>query len=168
MTSNKIDYFNDLLSQISEPIYLTDKTDEINEEIKYNHWQLTFPIWIASQMTATDFLEFIQKVKDGYKKQLSDSKIEIDLIFYMWFDEMAGQLRFNFINSNHDKLPFGCKLKYTQEPEEIINQFLNSKYLDGIPLNELETIVTQEETEGVEKGLKKDFVLSVYQEKITK
>ena len=55
---------------------------------------------IISQTTTTDFLEFIQKVKDNYKNQLDKSTLDIDLIFYMWFDEMAGQLRFNFINSS--------------------------------------------------------------------
>ena len=34
MTANKTDFFNDLSSHLSEPMYLTDKTDEINEEIK--------------------------------------------------------------------------------------------------------------------------------------
>jgi hypothetical protein len=141
MTANKTDFFNDLSSHISDPIYLTDKTDEINEEINYNFWILSAPTDIISQITITDFLEFIQKVKDNYKYQLDKSQLNIDLIFYLWFDEMAGQLCFNFINSNHDKLPFGCRLIMTDRPEEIVDQYLKSNYQEGIPWNELETIV---------------------------
>jgi len=165
------DFFNDLSNQISEPLYLTDKTDEVNEEINHNHWSLSAPTDIISQTTITDFLEFIQKVKDNYKNQLDKSLLDIDLIFYLWFDEMAGQLRFNFINSNHNKLPFGCKLKHTDRPEEIVDQYLKSKYHEGIPWNELETIETPEEiaeADRREKELHENFVLTVYQEKINK
>ncbi len=171
MTPNKTDFFNDLSNQISEPLYLTDKTDEINEEINNNHWILSVPADIIFQATTTDFLEFIQKVKDYYKNQLENSQLDIDLIFYMWFDEMAGQLRFNFINSNHDNLPFDCKLKHIDRPEEIIDQYLKSKYHEGIPWNELETIETPElvaESDRREKELHDNFVLTVYQEKIKK
>lgn len=171
MTTNKTDFFSDLSNQISEPLYLTDKTSEVNEEINYNHWILSASADIISQTTTIDFLEFIQKVKDNYKNQLDKSQLDIDLIFYLWFDEMAGQLHFNFINSNHDKLPFGCKLKYTDRPEEIVDQYLKSKYHEGIPWNELETIETQEqiaEAYRLEKELHDNFILTVYLEKIKK
>ena len=171
MTVNKTDFFNNLLSHISEPIYLTDKTSEINAEINSNNWILSAPMDIISQTTTTDFLEFIQKVKDNYKNQLDKSTLDIDLIFYMWYDEMAGQLRFNFINSNHSKLPFGCKLTHLDRPEEIVDKYLKSHYNDGIPMNELETNETQEQIEEAErhkKELRDNFVLIVYQEKIKK
>lgn len=151
-------------------MYLTDKTDEV-EEINSNHFILSVPADIISQATTIDFLELIQKVKDNSKIQLNKSQLDIDLIFYLWFDEMAGQLRFNFINSNHDKLPFGCKLKYTDRPEEIIDQYLKSKYHEGIPWNELETIDIPEkitEADELEKQLYDNLVLTVYQEKIKK
>lgn len=171
MTPNKTDFFNDLSNQISEPLYLTDKTDEVDEEINSNHFILSVPADIISQAITIDFLELIQKVKDNSKIQLNKSQLDIDLIFYLWFDEMAGQLRFNFINSNHDKLPFGCKLKYTDRPEEIIDQYLKSKYHEGIPWNELETIDIPEkitEADELEKQLYDNLVLTVYQEKIKK
>ncbi len=172
MSANKTNFFNDLLSQISEPLYLTDKTDELHEEIKFNHWVLTAPSDIVAQTKTTDFLEFIQKVKDNYKSQLDQSQLDIDLIFYLWFDEMAVQLRFNFINSNHGKLPFSCKLKYTDSPEEIVDQYLKSKYQDQvIPWDELHAVETPEEiaeTDRLEKELHDNFVLTVYQDKIKK
>jgi hypothetical protein len=171
MTTAKTDFFNDISSQISEPMYLTDNIDELNEEIKHNHWVLTAPADIISQTTPFDFLEFIQKVKDHYKNQLDKSQLDIDLIFYLWFDELAGQLHFNFINSNHDKLPFGCKLKYTDRPEDIVDQYLKSRYHEGIPWSELETIETSEqiaEADRLEKELHDNFVLTVYKEKIRK
>jgi hypothetical protein len=171
MTANKTDFFNDLSSHISEPMYLTDKTDEVNEEIKHNHWVLTVPSDIVAQTTTADFLEFIQKVKDNYKSQLDKSPLDIDLTFYLWFEE-PGELCFNFINSNHDSLPFGCKLKYTDRPEEIVGEYLKSKYHDQVvPWDELQTVETPEEiaeADKLEKELHDNFVLTVYQEKLMK
>ena len=171
MTANKTDFFNDLSSHISEPMYLTDKTDEVNEEIKHNHWVLTVPSDIVAQTTTADFLEFIQKVKDNYKSQLDKSPLDIDLTFYLWFEE-PGELCFNFINSNHDTLPFGCKLKYTDRPEEIVDEYLKSKYHDQvIPWNEFQTVETPEEiaeSNRLEKELHENFVLTVYKETIKK
>ncbi len=169
-TVNKTDFFNDLSNLISEPIYLTEKTDEVNEEIKHNHWILTASSDIISQATTTDFLEFIEKVKDNYKSQLDKSQLDIDLIFYLWFEE-PGELCFNFINSNHDKLPFGCKLKITDSPEKIVDQYLKSKYHDPISWDELKTIETPEEiaeADRLEKELHNNFVLIVYRETIKK
>ncbi len=36
---------------------------------------------------------------------------------------MSGQLRFNFINSNDSKFHFGCKLKHTDKPDEIVDKY---------------------------------------------
>jgi len=171
MTTNKEDFFNNLSEQFSEPIYLTANTNEVNEEISQNHWAFSVPTEIASQMTTTDFLDFIEEIEDNYKHQLNNSDIDVDLIFYMWFDEMAGQLRINFINSNHKSLPFGCKLEFTEQPAEIVQKFLESNYLDGIPWEELETVdklEQEEEIDNIEKNETNGFVLTVYRELIRK
>jgi hypothetical protein len=172
MTANKADFFNDLSSHISDTIYLTDRTDEVDLEIKHNYWAFVAPIEIVAQTTTCDLLEFIKKVKYNYNNQLNKSKLNIDLIFYLWFDEMSGQLCFNFINSNHDRLPFRCKLKYTVGQEEIVDEYLKSKYhRQVIPWNELQAIETPEEIaepDLLEKDLYDNFILKVYKEKIIK
>lgn len=171
MTTNKAEYFNDLANQLSDPIYLTDKTDELDEEIKFNHWVLTAPSDIVTQTSQSEFLEFIQKVKDNYKIHLDKSELAIDLIFYLWFEE-PGELCFNFINSKHDKLPFGCKLKFTDSAGEVVDQYINSQYHDQVvPWDELQTIETPEEiakAEKLEKELHDNFILTVYKERIKK
>ena len=171
MALNKVDFFNELSHQISDPIYLTDKTDEINEEIKFNFWTISASPEIISQTSSIDYLEFIQRVKDEYKNQLNNSRLEIDLIYYLWFDEMSGQLCFNFINSNHATLPFNCKVEKAETPEEIINHYLQITNHGLIPWDELKEIVTQEQIEistSLEKENEDVFVLTVYKEIIKK
>lgn len=58
----------------------------------------------------------------------------------MWFDEQAGQLRFNIISGKVEKLPFGCTVERVTSPESIIQLCLSSPYLHGIPENEVEDI----------------------------
>ena len=61
------------------------------------------------------------------------------LIFYIWFDEQShGNLNFNFINSGHEHLPFRTKLDFVDSMDKILTDFLTSRYLNGIPWNELE------------------------------
>jgi hypothetical protein len=171
MTANITDFFNDLINQIAKPIYLTDKTDEVEEEIKHNHWMVVVPSAIIAQTTTLDYIALLEKVKEVYKCQLDKSELDIDLIFYLWLDE-PGALCFNFINSNHHRLPFGCKLSYTDRPEQIVEEYLKSQYHDRfIPWEELQTVVTPEEIEEAdraEKDLHSKFILTVYQELIKK
>jgi hypothetical protein len=150
MTANITDFFNDLINQIAKPIYLTDKTDEVEEEIKHNHWMVVVPSAIIAQTTTLDYIALLEKVKEVYKCQLDKSELDIDLIFYLWLDE-PGALCFNFINSNHHRLPFGCKLSYTDRPEQIV-----------VTPEEIE------EADRAEKDLHSKFILTVYQELIKK
>jgi hypothetical protein len=78
------------------------------------------------------------RVKRNRQHQLQNSALKADLIYYPWFDEQAGQFRFNFINANHQKLPFRCKLIFVENETEVVNQFLSSAYLNGISWEELE------------------------------
>ncbi len=169
MNLNKATFFSDLSKSISEPIYLTESTEQLRSEIESNHWIITIPNEIILEITTSDLVSFIEKVKTEYSKQLNESKLNINLIFYLWFEE-PGQLHFNFINSNHNNLPFDCKLKFTSNAEEIIEEFLNSNYPDGvIPMNEFKTLETREEIEEadkLEKEMHTNFVLTVFQEVI--
>jgi hypothetical protein len=42
-------------------------------------------------------------------------------------DDQAGQLRFNFINSNHAKLPFGSPVIIVQTEDEILLDYLTGQ-----------------------------------------
>lgn len=169
--TNKKDYFDNLLLELSEPIYLTNRIDELDKEIYHNLWILSAPTAIVEQITTSDILGLIQKVKDKFKYKLAKSELDVDLIFYLWFEDI-GQLRFNFINSNHKNLPFGCKIKFVDKPEDIINLYLESKHHDGlIPWEELQDIETSQqfvESEKLHNEIIDNFVLTVYKEIIYK
>lgn len=118
---------------------------------EHNH----FPnMWVISLDTTStvsiyDFSHFIYSYLQKKVHQLQQLHITDSFIFYMWFDEMAGQLRLNIIPKNNNKLPFACHTERVSSVEIILQAFLNSHYHDCIPWSELnnENTITNDTTE---------------------
>jgi hypothetical protein len=72
----------------------------------------------------------------------------------------------NFINLRHENLPFRAELEFVDSIDIIINNFLNSRYLDGIPLEELEDISSDSDYSA--GNGKTEYKLKVYKEEIVK
>jgi len=115
-----------------------------------------------------DIRQIIKRIKTNRLEQLSKSTEEVDLIFYMWHDGQASQLRFNLINSNHKQLPFGAKINLVDSEALILNEFLKDDYHDGIPFSELKEIKRNENGEFPPDEETESFVLNVYKELIKK
>ena len=163
---NKEEYFNQYEPYIAEKIFLTDKTSQVHNEIYENMLSFTVSKEQQANLTITDFINFLSRIKKNRKSQLNVSKTNSDLIYYVWYDEMAGQLRINFINANHSKLPFEAKLEFTSNQVEIINEFLITEYLDEITWDQLSNDTGDlQDKESIEKS---DFKLKVYKEIIRK
>jgi len=165
--TEKEKFFDDLREFESSELFLTNSTDLIREEIKHNCVLVSMSSNAAKQASTSDFISFLDRVKVNRRQQLQQSSLNIDLIYYLWFDEQAGQLRFNFINSNHDKLPFGCKIFFVESEKQIIDEFLDSNYLDGIPLSELEiydkSLQFKREIKG-DENIEKTWTVRVYRQ----
>jgi hypothetical protein len=100
-----------------------------------------------------------------------NSLIKVDLIYYVWYDSGAGQLRFNFINANHSKLPFGAKLNLTVSERQIVEAFIeavwsmyNSEKKEEGDWEEPAEIIDWEKLEQEENEKAANYVLSVYSE----
>lgn len=141
---------------LKDELFLTESTDMLQEEIQENLWSFSLTENLAKQITASDFSELLDKIKENAQKQLDRHDGPLELIYYLWHDQQSGQLRLNFINSNHHNLPFGCALTIVESETEIIHDFLNSKYLEGVSFSELEDLTEQDEEPEV------SFVLKVY------
>ena len=136
--SDKNKYFESLSEIEQWPLFLTDSINQLSEEINTNCIYLSIPAGIQVQLH--DLLAFLRKVRLNRQLQLQNSGLAIDLVYYVWHDELAGQLRFNFLNSSHQNLPFGCTVSLVENEAEIVSGFLNSSYLQGIPWDEFATV----------------------------
>ncbi len=93
-------------------------------------------------------------------QQLKASELSHGLLFYVWFDEQAGNLNLNFITANHERLPFRADLEHVDSLDIILNEFLTSKYLEGIPFEDL-----SDDVASMGESIS-DPVLKVYQKKL--
>jgi len=123
--------FKDIQEIKSDRLFITDSVDNLEEEVKNNCWSISMKKEIASACEVDEVIEFLRDVKADRREQLKKSEYKVGLIYYLWFDEQAGQLRFNFINSNHDRLPFAARLAFVDTENEIISDFLASSMTDG-------------------------------------
>jgi len=142
ITTTVINDISDLNFVINAPlkvplIAVEDKTSNNNAIIK-NMWVLSFSLTAINEIHAQDLIKFVAKFLEKKRQEITQKGIASPIVFYMWFDEMAAQLRFNTIIAFNKKLPFGCKVDIVDSPEPIIQDFLASHYHDGIPWSELE------------------------------
>lgn len=163
MIMTSANFFKSLDEIITDKIFITDNLDELSKEIENNHWSFGIDFDTAKNVKNEDLKLFIDKIIENRVLQLKNSEVNVDLIFYSWFDEQAGNLNFNFINAGHEVLPFGAELELVDSIDIIINDFLSSKYLEGIPWGEFEDVT-------VDSGDIKEpvFKLKVYKEIISK
>ncbi|WP_246277399.1 hypothetical protein [Neobacillus endophyticus] len=77
------------------------------------------------------------------------------MLFYVWFDWQAAQLRFNMVSNYDSKLPFSCEIETTDKLEPIIEEFLSFPYHNGFPVEEI-----SEEDEWLEE--ESNFPLKVF------
>ncbi len=132
----KDDYLKILQEYIDEPLYITTSTDELDKELDRNYWWINGSADQIKSLSMEEWTDYIHALISNRHNQLVTSKIKIDLIFYSWYDDQAGQLRFNLINSNHQKLPFGAKYE-TVSLNYILEQFLSDPCYGVIPFSEL-------------------------------
>jgi hypothetical protein len=90
----------------------------------------------AARLTVEDIVEFIFEVALALSRNLTSTSPEHKMLLYAWVDEMAGQLRFSAVSKL--PLPFACRLCTVDDPGVIAAQLLGCRYLDGIPLSDLE------------------------------
>ncbi|UNK17026.1 hypothetical protein MNQ98_21420 [Paenibacillus sp. N3/727] len=147
-------YFKDLEEIITDPILIGSSEDDLNEEIDNNMWRISFDAELKKVLTVNDYKIFFNRVIQNRREQIIGSTSNHGMIFYLWFDQLACQIRFNLISVLHKKLPFQCDVEIVEHMDDIILTFLNSPFHDGIPI------------EGYNDNIEEEFkpyILRVYQ-----
>ena len=127
----KQEFFKDIECIKADKLLVTDSVDNVNEEIQNNCWSISINDELSKEILVDELADFLKEVKKDRQQQLSHSNSKIGLIYYVWVDGQAGQLRFNFINSNHDKLPFGSQLTFVTKENEILTDYLTRRHSDS-------------------------------------
>ena len=146
--------YNEYIDEVHElakaEIYITDKTDNVNKEIEENCVKIGVPEHLVNDIDPLTFSIFLSTVKQNAKAQLNKSELNVSLIFYAWLDEQAGQLRYNFINNNHDKIPFGVELNFVDDAWIVckawVDQMQNNAVLPDKKLLIYKYLITKKKT----------------------
>jgi hypothetical protein len=127
----KQEFFKDIEDIKSDKLLITDSVDNLNEEIRNNCWSISINEELSKEISVDELANFLKEVKKDRQQQLRHSNSKVGLIYYIWVDGQAGQLRFNFINSNHDRLPFGSQLTFVAIEKEILTDYLTRRCSDS-------------------------------------
>jgi len=154
---------NDFQRILESPIFIGCDKMSLDKETSTNMWAISIAPRMLKNISIDYLLEFIRILLANKVKQLSLSKISCPVIFYMWFDEMTAQLRFNIISNLDHKLPFGCHLNITDSTHLILKNFLQSQYNPEIPWTDLEEITNDPANDDdFDDTRKNNFVLDVF------
>ena len=146
-----INSIKELDNILDTPLFITGSNKYINEEIHENTWGIALTQAVLKLVTVQDISVFLDAVINRIQKQIAQQNITAT--FYVWFDEMACQLRFNVISGCTDSLPFGCKLEFVDTKDVIIEAFLSSHYHAGIPFDEMNIVdIFNDDDEDEEMG----------------
>ena len=171
MNSLKKEFLEIIRPFESVELFVTESIEELKKEIYENMIPIGISENFVGAVDVNEILNFLERVKLNRKNQLLNSLIKVDLIYYVWYDSGAGQLRFNFINANHSKLPFGAKLNLTVSERQIVEAFIeavwsmyNSEKKEEGDWEEPAEIIDWEKLEQEENEKAANYVLSVYSE----
>lgn len=171
MNSLKEEFLEILRPLESAEIYISESIEELKKEIYENMIPIGISENFVRAVDVNDILNFLGRVKLNRKKQLLNSLIKVDLIYYVWYDSGAGLLRFNFINANHSKLPFKTKLNLDVSEHQIVEAFIedvwsmyNAEKKEEEDREESDKTIDWEKLEQVENERAANHTLSVYSE----
>lgn len=135
----------ELQSVINSAVLITGDKMLHNEETAINMWCLSIDPSSIKNFLIKDFIAFVSSLLKKRTEQIIDLGIVHPAVFYMWFDEMACQLRFNIVSDFNQNLPFRCQLKIVSSPQSVLEDFLTSHYHAGIPWDELKESANSED-----------------------
>jgi len=115
------------LAELEETVILV--SDEINEEARCNMVSFGCNEDLLQEWGKESVNKFIHGCASLYQRKSSG----LNMVFYSWFDEPAGQIRIAAVSQKHGKLPFSCKLKLAELTQVVEGIFSNNSgvYVKG-------------------------------------
>lgn len=119
-----IEKLEDLEQLLNVDIYLTEKEEDQEEELRYNTWEISFDHELIKKLTLSELKNFIFDLINKRAEQVKELGLRQGATFYMWFDEMSCQLCFDVLSGRDIQLPFRCTVHIVKSCELILRKFL--------------------------------------------
>lgn len=115
---------NDLDTLLKARILITHDYSELKKEIDSNMWCLSLSDTYTPNASELNF--FLNRFFEELQIRIHKKQLIGPIVFYLWFDALASQLRFNVISNTDKRLPFGCDYQIVETPDCIIDNFLKA------------------------------------------
>ncbi len=124
-----------------------------------NLWTIAIPKDHAT-IGEDELMEFL---REAQRVRLSQAtKLRLDpVVFYVWHDEMAGQLRFSVARGTAEELPFGARVERVADLRQIVRSYLHSEFRHGIPWDQLAEAELDESEGGLEEHVVRVWAVAI-------
>ena len=112
------------------------RPDSIEAEAHGNRWSFSLSPEQRAVVSVADVVRFAAEVATARSAWLRSRKAA-QMTLHWWHDALAGQLRFSLVSAAHKRLPFDRRTVAAPTLEVIIEEWLNSPSLHGIPSSAL-------------------------------
>jgi hypothetical protein len=98
-------------------------------------------------LSAEEVVSAFEETAELLRDQIEVMKHEGPVTFYVWHDELAGQLRCSTRSCVQDKLPFSGRYRTTSDLQTIVVEFLEDRAPGAIVWGQLEPIPLPDDPE---------------------
>lgn len=151
----------DLEIILMEEILITHDELQRDKEIYCNMWCIGLSEFASPSLAINDVVNFLKQLIKKRQGDIQKNLMLGPITFYLWFDDLALQLRFNFLSGYIKKLPFGCKLHVVDDPHEIVERFFKMRSWDDLGLVKIDHL-SEEELAKLEEATPENKILTVF------
>jgi len=144
---------------ITDTMFIGSSRDDLAKEIRTNMWGIALSDEQCELLTTSDLLDLVARITKTRQQQLDQANGDHGMVFYLWCDQQALQLRFNLISDVHEHLPFACQLNLVTTPEPILDRYLRMPSHEEILRRGLQDVSEAYTDDAAERPLQ----LDVYQ-----
>src|SRR5688572_14338015 len=95
---------------VHDKLFIGITKDDLYLELRTNTWLISFSADERIRLKPDVLEDFFNAVIANRRQQILEANISHGMIFYLWHDEQASQLRFSVISDFHEHLPFKAKI----------------------------------------------------------
>ena len=116
------------LDELDDEVFI-NVSQEINVEANENLAAFGFNEHLLTEWGKQSIADFIVGCLEIYKAKNKGDR----MVFYVWLDDLAGQIRISAVSKVHQKLPFRCELNLCSL-EKIVDSII--KIESGLTVND--------------------------------
>lgn len=146
---------------IDDEILITHDPSRQQDEIYCNMWCIMLSSDYAQKKPRKDIIAFFDYLINALQKAINAQEIRGPITIYSWYDGQAAQLRYNILSGKVENLPFGCSLNLVDNPDVVVDSFLQNGacgWISAISIDHL----SEEELAQLEEATPENTILTVF------